>query len=140
MEGKSVLIVDDSDHIRGELRSAYSAQGFKVVGECINGLEAIEFLEENPNTDLVSLDVIMPEMDGIECYRKIRELGLNTRVLIVTALASESRFISAFEEEIKTSHFLSKELLEDELLNAVSVVMADEPLAFPKKEIEDKKA
>ena len=74
MEGKSVLIVDDSDRIREELRSEYSEQGFKVVGECENGLQAIEFLEEHPNIDLVSLDIIMPEMDGIECYRAIRAL------------------------------------------------------------------
>lgn len=138
MEGKSVLIVDDSERIREELRSEYSEQGFKVVGECVNGLHAIEFLEEHPNTDLVSLDIIMPEMDGIECYRAIRSLGLNVRVLIVTSLAAEPRFINAFENEIKASHFLAKDFVGEELESAVSVVMADPPTPLPTKEAENK--
>ena len=68
----------------------------------------------------------MPEMDGIECYRKIRELGLNTRVLIVTAVDG-MRFISAFEEGIRSVTFSIEGTSWNELLNAVSVVMADEP-------------
>ena len=77
MEGKSVLIVDDSDHVFVRNYAQHiPVKGLKVVGECENGLQAIEFLEENPNVDLVSLDVIMPEMDGIECYRKFESSGL----------------------------------------------------------------
>ncbi len=138
MEGKSVLIVDDSERIREELRSEYSGLGLKVVGECVNGLQAIEFLEENPNTDFVSLDIIMPEMDGIECYRAIRALRLNVRVLIITSLAAEPRFINAFENEIKASHFLAKDFVKEELESAVSVVMADPPMPLPIKEVENK--
>ena len=140
MEGKSILIVDDSERVREELRTEYIRLGLKVVGECVDGVEAIEFLEENPNTEIVSLDIIMPEMDGIECYRKIRTLGLSARVIIVSALASEPRFIHAFENEIKSSHFVAKDVMEDELEDSLAQVLADEPVPLPKVEIEKEEA
>ena len=136
MDGKSVLIVDDSQGARAELSGEYSRLGFKIAGECSNGIEAIEFLEENPGVDLVSLDVIMPEMDGIECYRKIRSMGLDVRVLIVSALSNEARFTHAFENEIKQSHFISKDEVEQNLEASIAVVMSDLPLPLPKPEIE----
>ena len=90
-------------------------------------IEAVEFLEENPNVDLVSLDVIMPEMDGIECYRKIRTMGLGVRAVIISALQVSLALFILLKNEIKSSHFLSKELLEDELEDVVNFVLADKP-------------
>ena len=80
-----VLIVDD-DPMVAMINEQYVCKNkqFKVVGSCRNGKDAIEFLEANP-TDLVILDVYMPDMDGLETLKKIREKKISSEVIMVTA-------------------------------------------------------
>ena len=80
-----VLIVDD-DPMVAMINEPYVCKNkqFKVAGSCRNGKEAIEFLEANP-TDLVILDVYMPDMDGLETLKKIREKKISSEVIMVTA-------------------------------------------------------
>ncbi len=80
-----VLIVDD-DPMVAMINEQYVCKNkqFKVSGSCRNGKEAIEFLEANP-TDLVILDVYMPDMDGLETLKKIREKKISSEVIMVTA-------------------------------------------------------
>lgn len=80
-----VLIVDD-DPMVAMINEQYVCKNkqFKVAGSCRNGKEAIEFLEANP-TDLVILDVYMPDMDGLETLKKIREKKISSEVIMVTA-------------------------------------------------------
>lgn len=80
-----VLIVDD-DPMVAMINEQYVCKNkqFKVVGSCRNGKDAIEFLEAHP-TDLVILDVYMPDMDGLETLKKIREKKISSEVIMVTA-------------------------------------------------------
>lgn len=84
-ENYKVLIVDD-DPMVAMINEQYVCKNkqFKVSGSCRNGKEAIEFLEANP-TDLVILDVYMPDMDGLETLKKIREKKISSEVIMVTA-------------------------------------------------------
>ena len=89
-QDKTVLVVDDSPGIRTTLTATFKSMGLKPVGSVENGVKALEFIEKE-KPDVVSLDIIMPEMDGIECYRKIREFYPDVDILIVSCLASEQK-------------------------------------------------
>lgn len=132
-----VLIVDDSLRVREHLRKLYQELGHKVVGECSNGLEAIELVREL-SPDLVSLDIIMPEMDGIELYRILRHIENPPHCLIVSALGSEGRLIAAYEREILNTHYCPKPVTAELLAAKIEVVMADPPMPLPV--IEDEEA
>jgi two-component system chemotaxis response regulator CheY len=125
-----VLIVDDSPGVRAKLKSLYQELGHEVVGECKNGLEAIEQAQQAA-PDLVSLDIIMPDMDGIEAYRILRNMDQPPRCLLVTALGAESRVIGAYEREIKASHYCPKPVTKEQLAVKIEDVMADEPMPWP---------
>ncbi len=79
----------------------------------------------------MTLDIIMPEMDGIECYRHVRQMEDPPRCLLISVLAAESRIIAAYENEILPSHFLKKPFTEKELKEKIDHVMADVPLPIP---------
>ena len=80
-----VLIVDD-DPMVAMINEQYVCKNkqFKVVGSCRNGQDALTFLEKNP-ADLVIMDVYMPDMDGLETLKNIRQKKIQTEVIMVTA-------------------------------------------------------
>lgn len=80
-----VLIVDD-DPMVAMINEQYVCKNkqFKVVGSCRNGQDALTFLEKNP-VDLVIMDVYMPDMDGLETLKNIRQKKIQTEVIMVTA-------------------------------------------------------
>jgi two-component system chemotaxis response regulator CheY len=124
------LIVDDSPRVRSELRQLLGRLGWNIVGEAVNGVEALEMAEEL-KPDLVTLDIIMPEMDGIECYRELRKLSQPPRCLLISVLAAESRVVAAYAHEILSSHFLKKPVQEKDLRERLEEVMSMPPLPYP---------
>ena len=80
-QDKKILIVDDSQLVREDLADLYSELGLKVIGGAADGVSAIEQVEKL-DPDLVSLDIIMPEMDGISAYKKIKELNTSPLTLM----------------------------------------------------------
>ncbi len=125
-----ILIVDDSPTVRHELRLKLQNLGHEIIGEAVNGLEALEMVQQY-QPDLVMLDIIMPEMDGIECYRLLRNLSYPPRCIIVSALAQEPRVLAAYREEIDVSHFLDKYCLEDDIDQKIQLVLSQPPLPLP---------
>ena len=126
----NVLLVDDSQSLRQELRRTFEELGHRVVGEAENGLEALDLIKEL-KPDLVSLDIIMPEMDGIECYRIMRSLSNPPRCLLVSALADESRVIETYEAEILGSHYVPKGSVNEVWEEKLKEVMLAPPLPLP---------
>lgn len=124
------LVVDDSPGMRTMIKGHLSRLGWTVVGEAENGVEALEMVR-SLNPDLMTLDIIMPEMDGIECYRQIRQLASPPRTLIISVLAAEPRIISAYEAEIVSTHFLKKPFSEKELKDKIEHVMANAAMPIP---------
>ena len=129
----NILVVDDSENMRLDLKTRYEELGHNVIGEAANGLEALE-LVESKNPDLVSLDIIMPEMDGIECYRLLKKLESPPRCLLVSALSDEPRVIEAYSSEISGEHYVSKNCTNDELSEKIRIVMEVEALSEPPKD------
>ncbi|MCP4404139.1 MAG: response regulator [bacterium] len=81
---KTILIVDDEKHIRFLYEEEFTDAGYQVL-TASNGLEAFERLEEQPEVDLILLDIKMPEMDGTEFLRRIRQVNKEIPILLSTA-------------------------------------------------------
>ena len=117
-ETTKILIVDDDPDIRNVLnlllRSDYE------TAEAADGFAAVEYIQQNPETDLVILDVMMPGMDGIETCEKIRESS-NVPILFLTAKSAEQDRIAAYRSGV--DDFLSKPFSQPELLAKVSSLL-----------------
>ena len=136
--GKSVLVVDDLAMVRDQLCKVYESIGMKVVGTAANGVEALKFLQSN-TVDLVSLDIIMPEMDGIECYRKIRSKKLSCRSVFVSWLAADPRVPDKLKEEIPMELFQGKPIDASILSERLMKVFSFEAGAAPERRPEEER-
>ncbi|HHW68595.1 response regulator [Defluviitalea raffinosedens] len=83
-----VLVVDDAAFIRAQLKQLLTQNGFEVVGEAENGQVALRKIKEL-RPDIVTLDITMPEMDGIECMAEINKLESKPAVIMVSAMGQE---------------------------------------------------
>jgi len=85
---KTVLIIDDSAMMRRIMRNMVASIGYSVVGEARNGRIGVEKYKEL-NPDIVTMDLIMDEMDGIDALRQIRRLNSNAKVVMVSSMGQE---------------------------------------------------
>ncbi|MEW6621993.1 MAG: response regulator [Bacillota bacterium] len=83
-----VLIVDDAAFIRLQLKQLLNANAFEVVGEAENGRVALKKIQEL-KPDIVTLDITMPEMGGIECLAEIKKMEHKPSVVMVSAMGQE---------------------------------------------------
>ena len=116
LERKKVLIVDDEPDIRDMLSILLASNGYTAV-EAKNGVEAVNAVKENHDFDLVILDVMMPEMDGIDALREIRKFS-NVPALFLTAKTAESDKADAYYNG--GDDYLSKPFSQSELLMKVT--------------------
>jgi len=86
---KRVLIVDDTAFMRILLKAMLEKNGFQVIGEAENGSVAVKKYKEL-KPDIVTMDITMPEMDGIQALREIRQFDSNSKVVMISALGQES--------------------------------------------------
>lgn len=84
-----VLIVDDAAFIRAQMKQLLMQNGYDVVGEAENGKEALEKIR-TLSPDIVTLDITMPEMNGIECMAEISKMNNKPSVIMVSAMGQES--------------------------------------------------
>ena len=112
---KRVLIVDDSKIMSNYIRSLMESHGFEVVGQASSGDRGVA-LYKDLHPDLVTMDIMMPEMDGIEALKKIRAFDPKANVIMVTAMDSEAIIKEAFEAGAKGFHvkpFDSAKLIQE---------------------------
>ncbi len=85
-----IMIVDDSIFVVKQLSQILTSEGYDVVATAANGKEGVErYKELAPNVDLVTMDITMPEMDGISALEQIIKFDKNARVIMVSALGKE---------------------------------------------------
>lgn len=96
----SVLIVDDALFMRTTVRKLFVEWGFDVVGEATNGEEAVKLFHLH-QPDLVTMDVTMPIMSGIEASREILSNFSNANIIMVTALGQQRLIVEALEIGVK---------------------------------------
>ncbi|MBI5841876.1 MAG: response regulator transcription factor [Chloroflexi bacterium] len=116
-----VLIVDDHAMVRQGLRTFLelqdtSALPIEVTGEAANGIEAVE-LARDTQPDIVLLDLVMPEMDGIQAAPKIIEASPRSRVIILTSFGEEDKVLPAIRAGAQG--YLLKDIPPNELVQAV---------------------
>ncbi|TVZ40167.1 two-component system chemotaxis response regulator CheY [Alteromonadaceae bacterium 2753L.S.0a.02] len=92
-----MLIVDDSNIIRRKIERGHDATKFEVVGSASSGKEAVEKFQ-SLNPDVVTMDLTMPQMDGIECISRLVALKPEVRILVVSALSDKATGIAALEK------------------------------------------
>jgi two-component system chemotaxis response regulator CheY len=116
-----VLVVDDALFMRKMVSDALIKGGHEVIGEAANGAEAIEqFKSLSP--ELMTLDITMPEKDGLEALREIIAMDPTAKVIMCSALGQESKVIESIKAGAKD--FVVKPFQPDRVLDAVSKALA----------------
>ncbi len=117
----SVLVVDDAMFMRMTIKKMLEANGHSVAGEAGNGVEAVKkYMEIKP--DVVLLDITMPEMNGVDALKRIKEVDAKARVIICSAMGQQAMVAQAIQNGAKD--FVVKPFEEGRLVAAVNRVMA----------------
>ncbi len=113
---KKVLIVDDAMLMRHLLRRTLEKNQYTVVGEAENGMNALlKYNELKP--DVVTLDITMPEMNGLEAMKLLKRMDPNVSVVMISAMGQESMVAEAIVSGAKG--FLVKPYKEEDLIKAM---------------------
>ena len=127
--GIRILLVDDHDIVRVGLRAFLSGfDDIEIVGEAANGREAVERTAELA-PDIILMDMMMPEMDGVEALRLIRDRDLPGRAIALTSFATDYKIFPAIKAG--AMGYLLKDSSPDDLLEAIRRVHGGEPFLAP---------
>ncbi len=130
MKKLRILIADDHELVRRGARGALnSPRGWSVVGEAVNGREAVEKAKEL-KPDVAIIDISMPELDGVEVVRQVREAVPDTKVLVLTMHESDQMVQRALDAGAQG--YVLKSDLTDYLLKAVRAVIEGNRFLTPK--------
>jgi two-component system chemotaxis response regulator CheY len=114
---KRVLIVDDAAFMRLAIKQMLENNNFEVVGEAENGLVAIaKYKELKP--DIVTMDITMPKMDGIEAVEEIRKIDKDATIVIISAIGQETMVRKAIIAGAKT--FIVKPFKEEHVIKTLA--------------------
>ena len=111
-----ILVVDDEEDLRLLLTDSLRREGFQVAAAS-SGREALALVEQEP-PDLIILDLVMPEMDGIETLRRLRERGVTAKVLVLTAYGTAQQTREAMALGVR--EFIGKPFDLDRLIRIVA--------------------
>jgi len=115
-----LLIVDDSNIMRRRIERSQQFEELTVVGTAGNGIEALEMFRKT-DPDMVTMDLTMPQMDGIECISKLVQLKPAVRILVISALADKATAVEAMERG--ANGFLNKPFTDRQLNEAIADLM-----------------
>lgn len=119
--GNRILVVDDAAFMRMMIKDILVKNGYEVAGEASDGKQAIDkYMELRP--DLVTLDITMPELDGVEALRRIRSADPGARVIMCSAMGQQSMVIDAIQAGAKD--FIVKPFQADRVIEAIRKVLA----------------
>jgi CheY-like chemotaxis protein len=120
LKGKKILIVDDDVRNLFALTAALERYGMNLT-TAESGKEALSLLEKNPDTDIILMDIMMPEMDGYETMRKIRENEKNKDLAIIAVTAKAMKGDRQKCIESGASDYITKPVNVDHLLSLMRV-------------------
>jgi len=113
---ETLLIVDDAAFMRLNLKNILKDK-YEIVGEAENGIEAVEmYKEENP--DFVTMDITMPEMDGLEAIKAIMDIDPKAQIIVCSAMGQQKMVIQAIDAGAKD--FIVKPFKDERVLNALT--------------------
>ena len=129
MDKIGVLIVDDHPVVRQGLRSLLELQEeIEVLGEATNGLEAVD-QTSRVLPDVVLMDLVMPEIDGIEATRRIRAVSPSTQVIVLTSFSEDEQVFSAIKAGALS--YLLKNVSPADLIKAIEAAYRGEAQLHP---------
>ncbi len=115
-----ILMVDDSKTSRKILREILEENGHEVIGEAINGQDGIDkYAKLRP--DVTTMDITMPEMDGLEALRQIREIDPEAKVIMVTAAGQKNKMVEAVK--YGAAEFLAKPFDASQIVDILNKVL-----------------
>jgi two-component system chemotaxis response regulator CheY len=115
-----LMIVDDSNIMRRRIERSNQFEELQLVGTAGNGEEALALFSKT-DPDVVTMDLTMPRMDGIECIGRLVALKPSIRILVVSALADKATAVEAMERG--ANGFLNKPFTDRQLNEAIAELM-----------------
>jgi two-component system chemotaxis response regulator CheY len=112
-----LMIVDDSNIMRRRIERSQQFEELELIGTAGNGLEALELFRK-ADPDVVTMDLTMPQMDGIECISQLVQLKPSVRILVISALADKATAVEAMEKG--ANGFLNKPFTDRQLNEAIA--------------------
>jgi two-component system, chemotaxis family, chemotaxis protein CheY len=125
---KRLLVVDDALFMRKLIRGVAAEAGWDVVGEAGNGAEAVMLYQQH-QPDLVTMDLVMPVMGGLEALRQIRALDPQAKVVVVTALDQKQALMDSIRDG--AIDFIVKPFERQRVLNLLAKLGGAAPIAAP---------
>lgn len=114
---KKILIVDDSRVSRKMIRNMLESSGFEVVGEAINGKEGCELFKKI-SPDVVLMDITMPEMNGLEALKIIKEDNPEAKIIIISAAGQDDNKIAAIKAGAED--FITKPYEDQKIIDSIN--------------------
>ncbi|MGV3615087.1 MAG: response regulator [Fimbriimonas sp.] len=118
---KRILITDDALFMRVTLKNILTQNGYEVVGEAANGAESVELFKQL-RPDVVTMDITMPEMDGISALKEIRSVDPQANVVMCTAMGQKNMVVEAIQAGARD--FIVKPFQPDRVLEALGKAAA----------------
>jgi len=115
----NILVVDDSMIMRRNIKKYLTSLGHNIIGEAQNGEEAILFCQEN-NPDLITMDISMSGISGIEVVQKIKELNSDFSIIMITAYGKNSLVKEALQSGAKG--YILKPVSEENLYESIGKI------------------
>ncbi len=115
-----VLIVDDAIFMRKMLADILKKEGYEICGEAENGAQAVEKYKDL-NPDLVTMDIIMPDMSGIDAVKEIMKIDPNAKIIMVSAMGHQTLVVEAIQAGAKD--YVVKPFQPSRVLEAVQRVI-----------------
>lgn len=114
-----ILIVDDAAFMRMMIKDILEKNGFQIVGEANNGLKAVElYKKERP--DVVTMDITMPDMDGIEAVKEIKAFDPAAKIIMCSAMGQQTMVMDAIKAGARD--FIVKPFQPDRVLEAIKKI------------------
>ena len=121
MKNHTFVIVDDAIFMRTLLKKMISeVENYQIVGEGSNGYEAIEQAKKN-QPDFMTLDITMPDMDGIKAVKEVLLVSPNTKILMVSAMGQQSMVVEAIKQGARD--FIVKPFERSRVLLAIKNIL-----------------
>ena len=112
-----ILIVDDSRTSRKILRTILERAGHEVIGEAVDGVDGVnKFQELSP--EITTLDITMPNMDGLEALKEIKKVNADAKIIMVTAAGQQNKMVEAIKSG--ASEFVTKPFEAEEIVALIA--------------------
>ena len=121
LDGKTAMIVDDTSFMRKVLRALLEEEGCSIVAEVSDGTSALEQYQQH-KPDFVTMDIVMPQLDGIAALIVLKEADPNAKVIMVSSAGQDSKVVEA--KDAGASNFILKPFDQENVVEIITKVLS----------------